>query len=494
MRARHPAPLASLAALLGIVVAALAAAGPAGALDRVAAALHVHSDMTTGEFSLDQLAEIAARDGLDAIFLAENYLLRVEYGLPPFRALTRVTREERSVARLGLDRYLERVAAAGQRHPRVVFVPGVEVVPHYRWTGAPWALAMTLHDTQKNVLVYGVADAPALGRLPSTGNARAGAVTSQSVLDALPVLLLVPGVWAVRSKRAVRVRIGRAFVLVRQRRWGLGVTLVIVAALAVVRGWPFLTDRHPYWTDRGLAPHQELIDEVARLGGATIWSLPEARDAGEQAVGPVKVAWRTDPYPDDLLRSARYTGFGAVYEDTTRFERPGEGWDRLLGDYARGERSRPAWAVGESAFHGYSAGKQLGRIQTVFLTRDRSQAGLLLALQQGAMYALERGPDAALVLDRFAVTAGAESAGSGQTLRAAPGTPVEVGLAIGATATLPVRVTLVRNGAIAATWSATTPFSAVHHETFSGAPAYYRVDVRGAQGPHRLLTNPVFVR
>jgi hypothetical protein len=314
------------------------------------------------------------------------------------------------------------------------------------------------------------------------------------VLDAVPVLLLVPGVWAVRSKRARRVRIGRAFVLVRQRRWALGVTLLVVAALAVVRGWPFLGDRHPYWTDPGLVPHQELIDEVAHLGGATIWSLPEARDAGEQSVGPVRVAWRTEPYADDLLRTARYTAFGAVYEDTTRFERPGEGWDRLLGDHGRGERSRPAWAVGESAFHGYSAGKHLGRIQTVFLTRDRSQAGLLAALRQGSMYALERGPDAALVLERFAVTAGADTAASGQTLRAAPGTPVEVAVAIGATAALPVRVTLVRNGAIAATWSGTTPFSAVHREAFAGAPAYYRVDVRGAQGPHRLLTNPVFVR
>jgi hypothetical protein len=485
-----------IAGALAIVGSLLTGVGPAAAgMDRVAAALHVHSDLTTGAFSLDDLAAMAPREGVEAIFLAENYHSRVEYGLPPFRALTRIVRGTRSVGDLGLAQYLARVAEAGRRHPRVVFVAGVEVVPHYRWSGTPWSLAMTLHDTQKNILVYGLRDAAALARLPSIGNASAGRFTVQSLLDALPVMLLVPAVWAVSSKRQRRVRVGRAFLLVRQRRWLLGATLAAVALLALVRGWPFVTDRHPYWMDPGVLPHQDVIDEVSGLGGMAIWSLPEARDRGERFVGPVHVAWRTEPHADDLLRTARYTAFGAVYEDTTRFEQPGGGWDRILGEYLRGERSRPAWAVGESAFHAFTSGKRLAGVQTVLLTRDRSEAGLLDALRTGAMYALRRTQDATLVLDEFSVIAGSDAAGSGQTIRATAGTPIAIRLAMGATpGTLPLRVSLIRNGRIVEAWSGTTPFQATHGETFDGEPAFYRVDVFGASRAHRLLTNPIFVR
>jgi hypothetical protein len=74
-----------------------------------------------------------------------------------------------------------------------------------------------------------------------------------------------------------------------------------------------------------------------------VWSFPETRDEGERWIGPVRVAWRTAPSPDDLLRTERYTAFGALYEDTTRVERPGEAWDRLLAQFAAGDRSRPVW-------------------------------------------------------------------------------------------------------------------------------------------------------
>jgi hypothetical protein len=77
-------------ALLAVLAAAFAA--PADALERLPAVLHVHSDLSTGDFSLEQLAGMAERQGIGALLVTENYLLRVEYGLPPFRALTRVVR------------------------------------------------------------------------------------------------------------------------------------------------------------------------------------------------------------------------------------------------------------------------------------------------------------------------------------------------------------------------------------------------------------------
>src|SRR3989454_12179148 len=91
--------------------------------------------------------------GVGALLLSENYLLRVEYGPPPFRALTRVAREERSVLDGGVGRFLDTVAEARRRNPRGLLIAGVEVVPHYYWTGSPLPLDLTVHNTQKNLLV-----------------------------------------------------------------------------------------------------------------------------------------------------------------------------------------------------------------------------------------------------------------------------------------------------------------------------------------------------
>ena len=465
--------------------------GVAEGLERLPAVLHLHSDLSTGDFSLEQLTAMAEKQGIGALLLTENYLLRVEYGLPPFRALTRAVRDERSVLDLGIDRYLARVAQARAANPRVLIVPGVEVLPHYYWTGSPLALDMAVHETQKNLLVFGLEDA-ALHALPVTGN-KIGGFGWSSVLDLLPLVLLVPGVYLLTLKRRALRKVGRVVVVVKQRRWLAGSVLCGIAVLAFVRGWPFAVDPYPPYRDLGLAPHQDLIDYVDRMGGVTVWSFPEARDAGEQWMGPVRVSWYTPPYPDDLMRTARYTAFGAVYEDTTRIDRPGDSWDRLLGQFAAGDRSRPAWGVGESGFHGFTAGKTLGKVRTVFLVEERTERAVLDALKRGRLYAVEQEAGAELALAEFSVRAGGAAAVSGDLLRAPEATPVEVTIAVETTgaATRDVRVTLVRNGAVVRAWTGPPPFRTVHREIFDGSPTFYRLDVRG---PGHLLSNPIFVR
>jgi hypothetical protein len=477
-------------ALLAVLAAAFAA--PADALERLPAVLHVHSDLSTGDFSLEQLAGMAERHGIGALLVTENYLLRVEYGLLPFRALTRVVREERSVLDAGVDRYLANVERARASHPRVLIVAGVEVLPHYFWSGSPLMLDMTAHNTQKNLLVLGL-DAGALHALPVTGNPVTSRYGWASVLDALPAVLLVPGVVLLARRRRALRPMGRVVVVVARRRWLAGAVLCGVGVAALARGWPFTLDPYPPYRDLGLTPHQDLIDYVDRAGGVTVWSFPEARDEGERRIGPVRVAWRTPPSPDDLLRTSNYTAFGAVYEDTTHVERPGGGWDRLLGQFASGNLSRPAWGVGESGFHGFSAGKDLGTVRTVFLVEERSERAVLDALKGGRMYAVQRARETELVLAGFTARAGSVSATSGETLRVA--SPISVAVSVDVESTgapvRDIRAILVKNGAVVAVWNGPAPIRAVHQDVFDGAPTFYRLDVRG---PGRLLSNPIFVK
>jgi hypothetical protein len=290
------------------------------------------------------------------------------------------------------------------------------------------------------------------------------------------------------------MRVGRAIALVRRRRWVLGSVVAAIGVVALVRGWPFTVDRYPSWTTPGLAPHQELIDYVEGAGGLVVWSFPEARDEGEHVLGPVRVKRRTDPYPDDLLRSVRYTAFGAIYEDTTSFERSGAGWDRLIAQHLAGERSRPVWAIGEAGYHDASAGKRLGLVQTVFLDAERSEAGVLDALRRGRLYAIRRTPALALQLAEFSVVAGDQTTTTAHRVRVAPGS--EVGVRIGVTASdggsHPVRVTLIRNGAVLSVWTVRTPFHTTHRDTVERGRGFYRLDIRGDR-PQSLLTNPIFV-
>ena len=94
-------------AALGLLLLPLAAW--AETLRPLPAVLHVHSTFSTGDLPLDRLVMEAQARGLEAVLLSENYLLRVEYGLWPFRAATRVVHEEPSVLSRGVEAYLAQV-------------------------------------------------------------------------------------------------------------------------------------------------------------------------------------------------------------------------------------------------------------------------------------------------------------------------------------------------------------------------------------------------
>ncbi len=482
--------------IVGLLLA-LPAVASAQAWRQVPAVLHAHSDFSTGDFPLDRLIALAESQGVDALLLTENYLLRVEYGLFPFRSLIKLTREEPSVLSRGVESYLSRVAEVRRRFPNMVILPGVEVVPHYVWRGSLLTGDLTMWNLQKNILVFGVTDPEALRRLPTSGNPALARPSIEGLVDAVPGLLVLPGLWLLLKKRRRQKPVGRFVVVEERRAWFSGSLLVAVGLAVLIRGYPFLSDPwSPYRDDLGLTAHQALIDQVEALGGATIWSFPEAGDFSQQKLFFLSLAVKTEPYPDDLIRTFRYTGFGGIYEQPTRFTEPGGNWDYLLGKYLSRERSRPHWAVGESGFHGFRGGKKVGPVQTVFLVREKSEAAIIESLRAGRMYALRRGPGYALGLGEFTVVHGEQAAISGETLSMTPGKEIEIRGSIQASdgGEYPIRVTLVRNGEIAKVWAAKTPFKAVHREGFLGKPAYYRLDVRGPSRDHHLLSNPIFVK
>lgn len=489
-------PRALLRACLCLTLARPAGAGePAVPL---AAVFHVHSTWSTGSASLDNLADAARRAGIEALILTENYLARFEYGLFPFRRVLRWTEGFPSLTPTTLPDYLAAIRQAQGRHPGVLLIPGLEVLPHYRWSGSPWTGTLTLHDTQKNLLVVGL-EVATMRALPVTGSAQGvpirWGVSVATLLGA--VLSTSAGVYLVGSRKRRRVRLQWMSVVEARPRRLPGIALILLGLLFLFNNFPVRTVLYDPYHDAGLVPHQALIRYVGAGGGLTFWSFPEARDLHVLRRGPFRVTVRTDPYPEDLLATDGYTGFGGIYEDTITFTDPGGGWDRRLQEFALGQRRTPGWAVGETGFHFEGqAGKSLGNVLTLLWVRERSVPGAIEALRAGRAVAVQGTGAYRLSLERFEVSAGGRAAGLGETLASPAGAPVEVRTVVAASdgRAHAVEVLLIRSGEVVLRKAGSTPIGLEYtEEPLAGTAAVFRVQARG-ESPHQLLSNPIFVR
>jgi hypothetical protein len=472
----------------------------AGSLHQIPAVVHAHSTWSSGDQTLDELVARARAVGVEAIFLTDNYLQRFEYGLPPLRNLLRYRVEYPSLLSRGPEAFLQAVREANARQKDVLLIPGAEVIPHYYWTGSLLQGTLTMHNAQKNILALGLTRAEDYRDLPAVGNPGAARWDVASLWRLSPALLLVPGVWLLRSRRRRVVRLQYFQVAVERRLTGYGILCLLIGAALLANNFPFRASLiSPYDPDAGLRPHQMVIDFVNARGGVSVWSLPEARDYQVVTTLGMRATIQTDPYPSDLLRTDRFTAFGAVYEDTTTFPQPGQGWDRLLVDYLNGRRATPAWALGEAAYHREGqAGKLLANVQTVLLADRKDPPALMEALRAGRFYALQRRPEAGLVLDQFQVLLPERPpAEAGDRVMLHAGDRPEVRAAIHAVGNprIAIQVQLVRNGLVVHSLRAEAPVTLRWTEPAPPAEAglFYRLEVRGPGG-HQILSNPIFVQ
>ncbi len=485
---------------LGALVLGASPVQAAGPLRQVPAVVHVHSTWSSGDQTLDELIARARAAGVEAIFLTENHMGRFEYGLPPLRNILRYRVEFPSLLSRGPEAFLQAVQAANARQKDVLLIPGAQVIPQYYWTGSLLRGTLTMHDTQRDFLALGLYRAEDYRNLPAVGNLGAARWGPASLWLLWPAALLAAGAWLLRAKRRSPVRLQYLTVTVERRYTGYGILCLAIAALFLANNFPFTTPPvSPYDPLAGLRPHQAAIDFVNSRGGASVWSLPEARDHQVVTVAGMQATINTDPHASDLLYTDRFTAFGGIYEDTTTFTLPGGGWDRLLADYLGARRAAPAWAIGEAAYHEEGqAGKQLGTVLTVFLVDRKDPPALMEALRAGRFYALQRRTEAGLVLDQFQVLLPERApAEAGERIMLRAGERPEVRAAIRATGgrQLAIEALLVRNGLVVHSLRGETPL--ILRWTESAIPAgtklFFRLDVRGP-AEHHILSNPIFVQ
>jgi hypothetical protein len=474
----HLSSVLFFASLLMAAAAAFAADTPPRA-EPVRGLVDLRTTHSDGDYDVETLVKMARERGFSVVIINDHDRLAMEYGIAPLRNVIRKKEERNSINLKGASSYLDAIHEAQKKYPDVVVIAGSESAPFYHWTGSPFGGDLTAWNYERRVLTVGLDNVEDYENLPVVNNGFTTRFMS----------LALPGIFAF----AAALLLGAAMI-----RWKgffryAGIAVVFISILFIVnsnalRSSPF----DPYGGDPGIAPWQLLIDEVKARDGLTFWNYPETH-SGIREMGPIKV--NTAPYPQVLEESSGYTGFAALYGDTSTITEPGELWDRVLMDYCKGYRPHPAWGIATADYHKEGeAGEKLGNFQTGFFVEKLSRKEILEALKTGRVYAYRGHYPRYARLEEFSVSSadGTSRAISGGQV-ALKGKPViRIRIAAGEETEERVVVRLIRAGVVAKVFEGTLPLEVTHEDNYfkPGEKIFYRIDM---QNFGVLVSNPIFV-
>jgi len=448
---------------------------------QVPGVMHVHSTYSSGRYSLEELVAEAEDKQLGVLILTDHDLVVMEYGLFPFRHLIKKRIERDSILKTGPEVFLAEIARLNARQNYVKIIPGVQSSPFYYWTGNPFGRGLTAHDFRKELLLVGLSDPDDYYGLPQLH----GGFSTKYVWALLPRFIILFAVFLLS-----------VYLLLQKDRYRIGGIIIALLSMALmINHHPFKSSRFdPYHGDQGTAPFQEVIDYVRNCGGLVFWAHPESNySKNGVALGPITTI--TKHYPEALIESKGYTGFAAVYGDTSRTAKAGMQWDRILIDYCRGLRDRPVWAIAGADFHEEQKGLELDTFQTVFLVEDKQVPEILAALEQGRIYAVQKSHDSRLSLDQFKIKdpSSGNTATMGEEINLNVPPMVTGRISAADQGRQAVKISIYRDGKLTWTFDGQTPleFQLLDEEGWRGK-TYYRLDVKSKTGGY-LLSNPIFV-
>lgn len=459
-----------------------AADAPADDYLQLPAVIDVRTTFSDGDYDPKALAHLAASKDIPVIVFTDHDRMAMSYGLPPFRNLLRFKKEKNSINKRGAAEYLRAVREAEKEYPGMILLPGSESTPFYYWTSRLFRGELTAHDHEKRLLAVGMKKPEDYENLPILDNG----FSKERLWTSLPGIILflvalVISISMIRKKGAYRFA-------------GLFIALVSAAFLLDILLAEKKSPFDAYHGDQGIAPYQHYIDYVNSRGGMVFWNYPETR-SGVRKLGPITVSTR--PYPEALYESFNYTGFSALYGDTSTVTEPGNIWDDTLKGYCKGLRKAPSWGIATSDFHKEGeSGEYLGNFLTVLLVREKTKPEVLKALRTGKMYSSRNAYPKTVWLNEFSVSSRAEGgkkavSGDDVTLKGHP--VIRVSITAGKQdVKSAVTVRLIRSGELIKTFEGPLPLRIEYEDAYEkpGEKIYYRVDMKGYG---LIVSNPIFV-
>ena len=462
-----------------------------GETKQLRAAIHTHSTVSGGKYSLEDLSKIAKDKDIDVLIITDHALIKAEYGIPLFRNFLRLPITLNSIIKYGPDKYLDEIDAINKKNQDVIVIPGSEISPFYYWTGNIFKKDLTINNWQKQILVVGYKNKKEIKNLPIASNN----VFSPDILKFLTLLwsivFIIIGIkiYAVKKDRELKLELQTLRIKKRPYK-KIGTVLIIFGVMSFFNGTLGIWRKYElYRGDIGISPYQNLIDYVNKNNLLCFWSAPEA--SSNKVLKGVTI--RTKPYPNDLLQSKDYTGFGILYEGYRNVGGIGGVWDKTLNEYCGGKRKNPVWAIGEVDFHGNEPRKQINSVQTVLLNCKREKHAVLSAFKNGNMYALYRRKDYSLILEDFKIILEDNTSYSmGQTVTTQKRFNILIRLSCSDGKEREITVNLIKNGALFKKIQAKIPFTRIISDMPDTKMSYYRLDIR-EKYPNIIMSNPVFV-
>ena len=447
--------------------------------------IDVHTDFSDGAHTLEFLIKLAKKRGIDVLFINDHDRKVLEYGIRPFQNILKKRVEEPSINKRGPENYLNMIESASKKYSDSILIPGAESAPFYYWRGSYFKKNLTVCDWERHLLIVGLEEPKDYEELPILHNG----YSTKYIFSSIPVAsflflaLLIAGLCMIRWKGIIRYS---------------GISIAVFSLLLLINNHPFKSSPYDqYHGAQGISPYQLLIDYVNSRGGMVFWNHPETK-SGKGKLGPI---FRdTPPHPQMLKESKNYSGFAALYGDSTTITEPGNIWDKVLIEYCLGQRAKPVWGISSADFHKEGgAEEKLGNFPTLFLVKNKTKKDILDALKKGRMYACRGDADSPrLILENFSISDSktSQKGGMGEEIFS-EGYP-RINARISTTDSEEensVIVRLIRSGNLLKTVSAETPLSINFKDDFfePGKKIYYRLDAIDKKG-RKLVTNPIFVQ
>jgi len=428
--------------------------------------IEIYTTVSQGAHSIEETAQIAQKEGINALVFTDRDILKWEYGLHPLQNILKKSLQQESILSFGPDKYLAEIDKAQKNHPQLLLIPGTESAPFYSWQGAPWAHHFGMYDWDKHLLAIGMDKKEDYQDLPVIGNTKA-LRTKYNIyrmwpLAAIVVLLL----FILLRCYSYTDTHGRP--LCKPTHYHL--ILLFLSIIFAVNNYPFRDlsfDQYNKKNER--QARQNYIDYVNRHNGLTFWAHPEASNTGFYN----GIYFNTQPHQDELLFYHNYTGYCILYDGYELTGKPGGLWDDMLQDFCRGRRATPVWAIGGSSIerNDYRAAfKDLHN--GVFCKNNRQD--FMRALREGKMYIARGANSLAFTLTEFSL--------ENNTLKIKGKSSTGKNLTI----------TLIKYGKIIDSYEIASDFSLEIPVVKSAGKSYYRIEIRG-EGLH-VITNPVFTK
>ncbi len=383
----------------------------------------VNTTISAGDESIETITSKAERNGMEFVVFSDQFLVKGEYGLPPFRNIIKKSVDRKSITTYGIDEYLTRINDAGRKHPDLVLIPGADIAPHYYWTGSPFRNNLTTRQFSEQLTVFGSGNTEFYRKLPVIHNDYMSFSFLGFFFSLLPLSISAVGALILLSlkKTYYSDAQGNKYYRHKKTKLSIGIFLIITGLLWCADNRP-LTCKPGFdqYSDFDAKPYQKVIDYVRKYGrdsAGIIWSAPEAK-MKDKIYG---INLISAPYLDDIERTSGHNGLAGVYGDAFHAHEAGNTWDRILLEYCSGKRAVRPVIVGEADYHGKV---RINFIQTVINCPKVNLENAIYCLLEGRSYAVSMPGDKRICIDNASVENGICVSGPGEIVKYSPRFPV----------------------------------------------------------------------